>query len=218
MRKFILALGLATLLLAGCVSTPITPSGDSSPLVSANSTNDINPPEYIIPVAIPISDAVDMPIDPQTPLRCAIVPAYYELTMFSGAIADTWVTEGHCNIGKVALLYDKNSPLCLFIYNGKSNPTIFSVSYEDAPELINHCSATGEDYSIAPVGASQWLTISNSSPTVNAGCVKAIPFKIEIPEDADCPKQWEFRIRVKDITQTDFVQTAMSIRVLITMQ
>lgn len=199
MQRLII-LVLLTLGLAGC-TVGSSPSPEPMP----------------IPVAVPsYNQSAEIPIESQPNMQTCESPGILELSMFPGAIADTWVEDGYVVIGTANVPFKKNEPMSIFLYNNFNRPLIFHVSYQDAPDLVNHCAYTGKDYSIAPAGAASWVKISNEAPVVNVGCVRAVPFSIVIPKDAQCPKQWEFRIHCTPLIGA--INPGMDARILITMQ
>ena len=160
------------------------------------------------PLGVPISvnnDGIKVP-------GC---PAYMEFFgVRDGTVLDTWTNDGYVNIGQARVDYKKGDNLCIFAYNGYSEPVKFNIYYEDIKGETAYCQATNQTYSKAPPAAWMWFKISKPQPEIAAKSVVPIPFSLSIPKDVELPEQWEFRIHIQPVNVGTMVGDA-SIRILV---
>jgi hypothetical protein len=99
----------------------------------------------------------------------------------------------------------------LTIHNGNDYQAEFSITYRVPSEAA-------EDYAIAPATAQDWVVIADDTPVLAPKETMEVLIAVEMPEDAEAPKRWEFWVVVKDETQTGMVQTELASRWLVTMK
>jgi hypothetical protein len=98
------------------------------------------------------------------------------------------------------------------IHNGNDQPTEFSITYK-VPSSVE------EGYVVAPEEAEDWVIIADSTPVLEAKETREVLIALVMPEDAEAPaKKWEFRVSVRDVSQTGMVQTELACRWLVTMK
>jgi hypothetical protein len=103
------------------------------------------------------------------------------------------------------------------VYNCHDQSAIFSISYRDITEK-NTYSQTGITYSPAPPSASDWITIKYAEANLLPHELATIPLSFTIPVNATASGDWEFLIVVQDKTFSGNVNTAASVRFLVSMQ
>jgi hypothetical protein len=104
----------------------------------------------------------------------------------------------------------------LTIHNGSDQQAQFSVIFLAAGDVD---ADTGYVYVAAPQEAQGWVIIAEPTLVLAAKDTKAVLIVLEMPKNATAPaNRWEFRIVVKDTTQTGMVQTANACRWLVTMK
>ncbi len=200
---------LFALLSLGCtpsvgyyVYQPSEPSAVATPLIVPK------PASMPVPIGVPIkvnNDGIKVPG----------VPAYIEFFgVRDGSLLDTWTNDGYVDIGEARVVYERGSPLSIFVYNGYDEPVMFRIFYEDIPQNSAYCLATNKTYSKAPAQAWEWLKITEPRPLVGAQSVTPIPFSLSIPKGVEPPDYWEFRIHITPMSVGTVVSDA-SIRMLV---
>jgi hypothetical protein len=122
---------------------------------------------------------------------------------------EVWISPGKVNVGHFYAGARAEYPLT--IHNGNDQSTEFSITYREA-------SSPDEDYNQAPDGAQDWVIIADPTPVLAAKETKEVLIALEMPKDATAPEKWEFRVVVKDASQTGMVQTELACRWLVTMK
>jgi len=211
MRKALAFLPLLGLLLAAC--EPVGIAASPSPVVV--------PSETLSPVVVTPS-LLGTPIQANNEgLLCPGSPAYIELSgngVRSGALLDTWTTDGYVDIGQARVEYRAGDKLCIFVYNGYDSPIKFRVWYEDIVGESVFSQSTNRTYARAPVAAKSWVKIGELAAPIQAKSVYALPVSIQIPKDLASdvlPEAWQFRLHVQPVGVGTFVGDA-SVQFLIT--
>ena len=122
---------------------------------------------------------------------------------------EVWISPGKVNVSHFFPGARAEYPLT--IHNGNDQKTEFAISYRVATN-------PDEDYVVAPDGAEDWVIIADPTPVLAAKETKEVLIALEMPEDAAAPEKWEFRVVVKDASQTGMVQTELACRWLVTMK
>ena len=122
---------------------------------------------------------------------------------------EVWISPGKVNVGHFYPGARAEYPLT--IHNGNDQPTEFSITYRVA-------TGTDEEFVVAPDEAEDWVIIADATPVLAAKETKEVLIALEMPEDATAPEKWEFRVVVKDASQTGMVQTELACRWLVTMK
>jgi len=103
----------------------------------------------------------------------------------------------------------------LTIHNGNDQPAEFSLTFLAASGVDID---TGYVYVAAPGEAQDWVIIADPTPVLAAKETKKVLIAVEMPEGATAPPKWEFRVVVRDTTQTGMIQTELTCRWLVTMR
>jgi len=104
----------------------------------------------------------------------------------------------------------------LTIHNGNDQPAQFSLTFLAAGDVD---ADTGYVYIAAPQEAQDWVIIADPAPVIAAKGTAYVLIALEMPEGATAPaERWEFRVVVKDVTQTAMIQRELACRWLITMK
>jgi hypothetical protein len=122
---------------------------------------------------------------------------------------EVWISPGKVNVDHFYPGARAEYPLT--IHNGNDQPTEFSITYREA-------SSPEEGYVTAPDETQDWVIIADPTPVIAAKDTKEVLIALEMPEDATAPPNWEFRVVVKDVTQTGMIQTELACRWLVTMK
>lgn len=159
---------------------------------------------------------VEVELDIGIDIEKLVVPAYFEFDKVKdGTLVDTWTDDGFVNVGQARVTYEAGEPVFILIFNGSDETKLFALKCVNAPRDVNHADCTGMDYVKAPATIASWVTLSQSIVSIGAGCARAVPFALSIPEGTSLPEQWEFRILITDATE-DRYSTAHEIRMFIT--
>lgn len=121
----------------------------------------------------------------------------------------TWVSPGKVEVGN--FYPGARAEYMISLHNGSDEPAEFSVSYRVSDN-------TTDGYEPAPAAAGDWVIIAEPAPVLAAKETKDVLIAVEMPGDAEAPPKWEFRIVVKDVTQTGMVQTELACRWLVAMK
>ena len=122
---------------------------------------------------------------------------------------EVWISPGKVEVGNFYPGARAEYPLT--IHNGNDQPTEFSITYRVA-------SSTDEGFVVAPDEAQDWVIIADPTPVLAAKETREVLIALEMPEGATAPEKWEFRVVVKDASQTGMVQTELACRWLVTMK
>jgi hypothetical protein len=133
----------------------------------------------------------------------------------SGPYDEVWISPGKVMVSNLHP-GAKNVEYPLTIHNGNDQPTEFSVTFVAAGDVDKD---TGYIYVAAPEEAQDWVIIADPSPVLEPKETRKVLVSVEMPEDAVAPaERWEFRIIVKDLSQTGMLQTELACRWLVTME
>jgi hypothetical protein len=133
----------------------------------------------------------------------------------SGPEDEVWISPGKVVVSN---LYPgaENVEYPLTIHNGNDQPTEFSLTFVAAGDVDKD---TGYVYVAAPEEAQDWVIIADASPVLEPKETREVLVSVEMPEDAVAPaERWEFRIIVKDESQSGMIQTSLTCRWLVTMR
>jgi hypothetical protein len=122
---------------------------------------------------------------------------------------EVWISPGKVNVGHFYAGARAEYPLT--IHNGNDQPTEFSITYRVA-------TGTDEEFVVAPDEAQDWVIIADPTPVLAAKETREVLIALEMPKNAEAPAKWEFRVVVKDASQTGMVQTELACRWLVTMR
>jgi len=118
-----------------------------------------------------------------------------------------WVSPGKIEVGN---FYAGATAQCkIRIHNGNRESTPFSVVYR-YPDNV------GEGYEYPPQDCANWVTLSETQPTLSSRETKEIVITLSIPEGVSFPSKMEFWISIKDDSQTELIRTELCIRWLVT--
>jgi hypothetical protein len=120
-----------------------------------------------------------------------------------------WISPGKVNVGHFYPGARAEYPVT--IHNGNDQPTEFSITYK-VPSSVE------EGFVVAPEAAEDWVIIADPTPVLEAKETREVLIVLVMPEDAEAPEKWEFRVSVKDASQTGMVQTELACRWLVTMK
>jgi hypothetical protein len=120
-----------------------------------------------------------------------------------------WVSPGKVEVGN--FYPGARAEYMISLHNGSDEPAEFSVSYRVSDNIT-------DGYEPAPAAAEDWVMIAEPAPVLAAKETRDVLIAVEMPGDAEAPPKWEFRIAVKDVTQTGMVQTELACRWLVAMK
>lgn len=141
-------------------------------------------------------------------------PAVQKPLPWTGKAGDTGIIPSKVKVSNFSPGDRAEYPLT--IHNGNDQSAQFSVSFLATGDVD---ADTGYAYVAAPAEAQGWVTIADAAPVIGAKESKAVLIALEMPKNATAPAQrWEFRIVVKDTSQTGMIQTANACRWLVTMK
>jgi hypothetical protein len=106
----------------------------------------------------------------------------------TGPDGKTWLAPGKIQLSNVSP--GKSITQSLTIHNGGDVTTTFSVYYR-TPDYV------ADNFVTAPEDSQEWISIGETSPVLAPQETKEIQVILEIPEDSETPKRWEFWIGVK---------------------
>jgi hypothetical protein len=122
---------------------------------------------------------------------------------------DVWISPGKVEVGNFYPGARAEWPLT--IHNGNDQPAEFSITYRVT-------GSPAEGFVVAPEETQDWVIIADPTPVLKAKETREVLIALEMPKDAKAPAKWEFRVVVKDTTQTGMVQTELACRWLVTMR
>ncbi len=114
---------------------------------------------------------------------------------------------------------EKGKPIGINLHNPTDETVTFFLSYEVAVKITQD-KDTGLFYLPAPAGCEDWVEFSTKIINVPPKTIGHVPVRIVIPKKVMelLPLRWEFRIRVKDSSQTGMLGTEVLQRWLISMK
>jgi hypothetical protein len=120
----------------------------------------------------------------------------------------TWLSPGKIQINN--LHPGSSITQKIKIHNGNKLAIKFSVYYR-IPDYVEN------NYAVAPGNAGNWISIEDSSPTLEPQETKEIRIGLTLPDEVQLPERWEFWIGAKE-TKGNMLATELCSRWLITMR
>lgn len=115
-----------------------------------------------------------------------VMPGVFRIANVApGDTVDDWPDDN------LLLGFYKGDPIAIVIYNAKSSPTPYSVTF-----ALPHDPAAG--YVAAPPEAARWVIIGDPMPIVSGQGTVVVPISLYIPKGAEVPDNWEFAIAVSE--------------------
>jgi hypothetical protein len=121
----------------------------------------------------------------------------------------TWISPGKVEVGN--FYPGARAEYMISVHNGSDEPAEFSITFQIP-------GSPAEGFDPAPAEAESWITIEDPAPVLAAKATREVLIVLEMPDDAQAPPKWEFRIAAKDVTQTGMVQTELACRWLVVMK
>jgi len=122
----------------------------------------------------------------------------------------TYIYPGKVNVD--GLYPGAEADFLMKVHNGKSEAAPFVLSaYQPG--------SAAQGYQPMPAEYLSWVSISDANPTVPPKESKDVTITIKLPANIQVSKKsYELWIVVKDVSQTEFVQTQLALRCLITIR
>jgi hypothetical protein len=143
---------------------------------------------------IPLEYPVTAPeARPEVPLAPTVIECD---TIRAGLNWGIWTGGSQVIFGDNVIRYKSGSQLCLFLVNDNGEEKTYTLEWLHARKpIVFAWENDGKGYKDAPYYTRDWIWFP-SEVTVADGYVAKIPIVIDIPEDADVPETWAFRIGV----------------------
>lgn len=146
----------------------------------------------------PVTKPADVPEIPLAPSEITCEPVH------AGSILDMWTISSFVEFGENIIKYRAGTQLCLFLVNDNGEEKTYTLEWAHARKpVVFAWENDGKGYANAPAIAQDWVWFPQTV-TVPDGCVAKIPVVINIPQDAEVPEAWAFRIGVV-MDVSDFV-------------